>query len=585
MTATPSDLPSRADASVAAPERPARAAHAPASAARASGRRPFGRSASPRDAAVPLVLAALCIALFLAAPVGGDFSNADAPRHALNGVFLRDFAVQHPFAHPFRWAVDYYLQWPALSFGFYPPAFSAVEALFFGVFGVSHAVAQATVTLFCFVLGCSAYRLGRAVLSPPAALAAAVLLLGAPAMTLWERQVMLDVPAQAMMVLGLVFVARFCETGRTVHLVCAGLGLLVALNTKFETAFIAVPAAVAIGVARGWRVFLARRMLAMAALGAVGVAPALLMLFYLGKSDWDNVAGLAAGHPALSIARWSEYAGLLPSQLGWPVLVLAVPGAALLWRRTRPPPGRRWIAALLLTWFVVGYAFFSAIRQHEARHDLYIVYPLVLCAATALDAALSRLSAKLAPVAAVLAFAITVQALPVRRVTGYREIADDVARTAPPGTVILSSAFRDGNLIFDLRTHADRTDLHVIRANKLILKFAVDRTWGVVQASYDRAGLLRLLQERGVGLVVAQRGFWTDLGQMALLETLLNGPDFRKVASFPIAGGLDPDDGGGDAGANMVDLFVPVVPPSGDPSPLTLDVPFLGGRVTRSATP
>ena len=579
MTATPSDPASRADASVAAPGRLASSGRAPA-----SGPRPLGRLAAPRDAAVPLVLASLCIALFLAAPVGGDFSNADAPRHALNGVFLRDFAVQHPFAHPFRWAVDYYLQWPALSFGFYPPAFSAVEALFYGVFGVSHAVAQATVTLFCFVLGCSAYRLGRSVLSPPAALAAAVLLLGAPAMTLWERQVMLDVPAQAMMVLGLVFVARFCETGRTVHLVCAGLGLLVALNTKFETAFIAVPAAVAVGVARGWRVFLARRMLAMAALGAVGVAPALLMLFYLGKSDWDNVAGLAAGHPVLSVARWSEYAGLLPSQLGWPVLLLAVPGAALLWRRTRSP-GRRWIAALMLTWFVFGYAFFSAIRQHEPRHDLYIVFPLVLCAATALDAALSRLSGRLAPVAAVLAFAITVGATPVRRVTGYAEIADYVARTAPPGTVILSSAFRDGNLIFDLRTHADRTDLHVIRANKLILKFAVDRTWGVVQASYDRAGLLRLLQERGVGLVVAQRRFWTDLGQMALLETLLNGPDFRKVASFPIAGGLDPDDGGGDTGANTVDLFVPVVPPSGDPSPLTLDVPFLGGKVTRSADP
>lgn len=118
-----------------------------------------------------------------------------------------------------------------------------------------------------------------------------------------------------------------------------------------------------------------------------------------------------------------------------------------------------------------------------------------------------------------------------------------------------------------------------------MVKSAVDRSWGIEEPTYDRAGLLRLLQERGVGLVVAQRGFWTDLQQTALLEALVNGPDFRKVASCPIGGGPDLDEGGGTTGADVVDVFVPVVPPSRGPPPLTLDIPFPGGQITRSTVP
>ena len=104
-----------------------------------------------------MILVVACLALLLTAPVNGDFWWSDAPRHALNGAFVRDFIAAHPVHDPVRWAIDYYLRRPALTIMFYPPLFYAAEAITFALFGVSHFMAQFTVALFVLLLGVSGY--------------------------------------------------------------------------------------------------------------------------------------------------------------------------------------------------------------------------------------------------------------------------------------------------------------------------------------------------------------------------------------------------------------------------------------------
>ncbi len=82
---------------------------------------------------VPLVLLAASALLLATAPMGGDFWWSDAPRHALNGAFVKDLVAAFPIHDPRGWAVDYYLQYPSLSILFYPPLFYAVEAVMFAV--------------------------------------------------------------------------------------------------------------------------------------------------------------------------------------------------------------------------------------------------------------------------------------------------------------------------------------------------------------------------------------------------------------------------------------------------------------------
>src|ERR1039458_6496953 len=105
------------------------------------------------------LLAVAVAALFQTSPHNGDFWWSDAPRHAMDGVFYRDFLRDLPFNRIKEYAVDYYLQYPALTILFYPPLLPLAEALFYTLFGVSHFTAQLTVAFFYLMAAWGAYVL------------------------------------------------------------------------------------------------------------------------------------------------------------------------------------------------------------------------------------------------------------------------------------------------------------------------------------------------------------------------------------------------------------------------------------------
>src|SRR6476646_4332839 len=61
------------------------------------------------------------VLLFVSAPHNGEFWWSDAPRHALNGVFVRDMLAAFPWRDPVGFAMQYYGRYPALTILFYPP--------------------------------------------------------------------------------------------------------------------------------------------------------------------------------------------------------------------------------------------------------------------------------------------------------------------------------------------------------------------------------------------------------------------------------------------------------------------------------
>ena len=127
-----------------------------------------------------IIFTVFATVMFITAPTNGDFAWSDAPRHALNGVFVRDFFIAMPWEDPRQYAVDYYLRYPALTILFYPPLFSVFLAIAYSIFGFSHEVAQATVAFFHFLLGLAGYMLARRWMPSGYAIAASLLLAGAP---------------------------------------------------------------------------------------------------------------------------------------------------------------------------------------------------------------------------------------------------------------------------------------------------------------------------------------------------------------------------------------------------------------------
>jgi len=157
------------------------------------------RAAGLGHAPAIVALAAMTLALFMTTPTGGDFWWYDASRHAMNGVFLRDFLMEGGLLHPLRFARDYYQQYPAINIGFYPPLMYIASVPFLAVFGASHAVSQSVVALHALLAGVMIYLICQRMMDKWSALLVALAILALPEMAVWARQVQLDVTALALL--------------------------------------------------------------------------------------------------------------------------------------------------------------------------------------------------------------------------------------------------------------------------------------------------------------------------------------------------------------------------------------------------
>lgn len=510
-------------------------------------------------------------ALLATSPLGGDFAWSDAPRHALNGAFLKDLIAAMP-RHPVAWAESYYLQYPSLSILFYPPLFYVFEAAAFAVLGVTQFAAQATVVLFYTLLGLGTYRLARLWASRPAALGAALMLMGMPELALWGRQVMLDIPAMEWLVWGVYAFARFLKFDRGRDLMLAAALLLAALYTKYNVAFIVAPLLLTLVVARGPALLRDRRLWWTAAAAAIAALPAIGLLLTFGSANLQSAADLSGELPRWSVAAWSFYPVLLPQIVGWPVLGLAAVGLVAL-MAGRIPALKGWPAWLLVGWTVIGYVFFTAIAVREPRHFMTALPPLAVLAACALDQLPPRrLGGVVALAVGAGVFAWAVVHDPVPTVIGYKQMADYVADSVPANARVLFSGYRDGNFVFDLRMREDRRDIATIRADKLLLRVAIERRRGVGEADYSQAQIASLIRTLGIDLIVAQDGFWADLTEMRRLSDVLAGPDFTPVTHFTIGGTMGRTD-------KSFTIYRPNYPVEQKTRTLELDMPIFGGKI------
>jgi hypothetical protein len=75
------------------------------------------------------ILALVLVWLYV---VGLHFDNdglwyqGDAPRHAANGLFWKDFLARFP-VNPVEFAVSYYVRYPVITPSAYPPGFYLLE--------------------------------------------------------------------------------------------------------------------------------------------------------------------------------------------------------------------------------------------------------------------------------------------------------------------------------------------------------------------------------------------------------------------------------------------------------------------------
>ncbi len=491
-----------------------------------------------------LLLTVAVVLLFETSPRAGDFWWSDAPRHAMDGVFYYDLARNLPLTHLKQWAMDYYIQYPAITVLFYPPLFAIVEAAFFALFGLSHSVAQLTVSAFFLATAYGAYFLTRRWLGRTAAFSTALLFVGTPAMALWGRQVMLEVPAFSFLIWGSYFFFLYISTSRARDLYLAAGLILAAIYTKQSTIFVAPVYLLTLYFAYQKAIFRRREFWWSTVLFAVGLIPLGVVTWLWGRLNVQQSAGGAwVENSRSTLAGWLYVARHWPHQVGWPVLVLAAVycvGAALhkKWRLEMP--------ALFFfgVWVLAGYVFFTLIALKLDRYTIFLIFPLALFGVLAI---IRGLPGRIAPYAALALsvgmFSHTLISDHVPYVAGYRAAAQYVCSIAPPDSVILFSGLRDGSFIFNVRTMPECKNLTVIRADKLLLVVMEDRRlFGVKELGVSEGQFEDMLRRYGIRYVVLEPNFWDDLPSMQMLVRVLHHDEFKLLATVPVTGNPEADE-------------------------------------------
>jgi hypothetical protein len=476
----------------------------------------------------------------------------------------------HPVADPARWAIDYYLRRPALTILFYPPFLYAVEAVAFALFGVSHFVAQATVTLFIGLLAGATYVLARNLLPRSSSVGAAPMAIGMPEAALWGRQVMLDVPAYALIAASACCLVAYLKGGRSRTIYLAALFLVAAIYTKYNAGFIAPAFLATFFLAKGKSAWRDVHAITAGICGVVGLLPALFLMLRFGARNIDSVTGLSDSLPLDSWACWLFYLRALPAQMGMLGLVLAACGLALMVRRFVAGPDR-WVFGLLLAWLVAGYVIFTVVRLKEVRDTTMALLPLAIAAPFLLLSVLPRPAGQFAGLAlgaGTLVF--TLLFCPVPYVDGYRQIAAFLARAVPRDGVVVYSGYRDANLVFDLAAIPDRSDIRVVRTDKLLLAVPFgERRRGLEAADDDDARIAAMLRDLGAAYFVIQPGFWSDVPVMARLNAVIDTSDYAKVQHFDLTGILSTEDG-----TKGIDVYRPTYPVTAKSGHVDLKMPI-----------
>ena len=228
---------------------------------------------------------------------------------------------------------------------------------------------------------------------------------------------------------------------------------------------------------------------------------------------------------------------------------------------------------LLLAWLIVGYLVFTLISLKERRDTIMVLMPLAIAAPLCLLTILPRRLGEPAGLTfGVAALLYTLVFCPVPRVSGYKDIAEFLARSVPQNGVVLYSGYRDANLIFDLSTFRDRPDIAVVRIDKLLLSVPFgERRRGIKQKDFDQAAIAQLLRNLGASYFVIQPEFWSDLAVMARFDGVVNSPDYQKTAHFGLTGDLSTGDG-----TQGIDILRPTYEVFASARRLNIEMPISG---------
>lgn len=506
------------------------------------------RSVAP-ELGVLVALTAVAVALQWAAAVYRSEvgHHPDEGAHFVTGLMVRDFLVAPDHRAPLRFAENYYLHYPRVALGHWPPLFYILLAPCMLLFGATPAAVHGLIALLAALLGFLLYRAVAARHGRVAGLAAAALMLATPLLTESTGDIMADILVGLTALAAALFFARYLQTERLRDALWFGAFVLLALQTKGNAIGLAAVPAVAIPLARRWRAFTRAHLWLAALLVLAGSAP-----WYLITRQMATSGTLVQDAPsfAYAVSALRYYSTVLFTMAGPLFGLAAAVGIAVrvahpLWRGFPVRPLEASMIGLLvgMLWVVciVPTGFNARMLVPAAPALLLFAVEGVVWTASALPKLRQNPKAGAALLGAVpvLAFLVGSFQLVTRANSGFgAPNAQVLVPTLGQKPVVLLATDQTGEsmMLSDLVQREARPGHFVLRASKVL----ADQTWvgGDYSLRYHSpAEVLAYLDSVPVDYVIADSSpnALSRRDHLDLLErTIREAPDrWREVGRFP----------------------------------------------------
>lgn len=352
---------------------------------------------------------------------------------------IHDYLASLPHDSPIDWAAQYYLHYPKVAIGHWPPAYHAMEALWWLFLGPS----RLTAMLLQWVIGVVAlsvlYRLCRSYLSLPITAAIVACTIATPVFQQSLQQTMAELCCLLWTVLGMHAAVRLLEKQDRLALFLVVLWLIAAALTK-GTAVCLIPVPIAALLASRRPIRIPPRWLVA---GLAGVLASAAWYFSIGGVTAWGAMSMRVPWPGVLIAHLA----------GWGFLALAAFG---LCRKPLALVAGSVILSMLAVSFLVR-------AMQEERHWIMALPAILVLAGFAINRIRKPVIAACVLVPAVLLFPYSRY---IQSESGFGDLVRQLRR--PARMLVSSGGFGEGPWIAMVSLAERRPASFVVRATKVL---------------------------------------------------------------------------------------------------------------------
>jgi hypothetical protein len=439
-------------------------------------------------------------------------SYSDEAAHFMNALLLRDYIREGLHQNPLQFATEYYLHYPKIAPGMWPPLFSTSAGL---LMLLGWPAGTAPLVLLALVNAWAAWRLYRFILSfgsPVDAVVLAGVLCVIPALVDLTTAAMIDLLILALALEATYWLARFFSTGKNRHALLYGLfATLCCLSKGNGLALALLPPCLAI-FTRRWDRFAQPGLYIAAAMVALVAGPPMALSFHLDAAIGD----FGPLHFHDLTRRLFFYSAVLWRQLGWLMTSVSLFGLVVaVYEGTRPHGTEAAVNKAALAALAVAGLAFHLVSPHLMDSPRYIAMvfpPLLGLIPVGIDGIASRTRAKSSSgllrtallLAVVATFLAVTPSVALRRPLGAGATVDYIERSGGlpnSTTLVISDEYGEGAMVSEVARRHPVPRATVIRGTKFVA--TDDWAGGRFQMLYDSPrALLKEMEDLHVGYLV-----------------------------------------------------------------------------------